>query len=171
MSDRPQYGEYATPEEQAAASGVPLVPTPLAPPIAGTALPVPPPPGAVATTRPRWDSILTTVLLALGAYTVVSSFLDTSAVGESFRVTFTQFGFGEFTSTDAANRMGLVVACVQLVAYIITVALSMRSIRRNKVTFAIPLIAGVITTIVCALLLMSVVVNDPAYLTWIESQR
>ena len=168
MTDRPQYGEYATPEEQAAASGVPA---PLAPPVPGTALPVPPPPGVVASTRPRWDSILTTVLLALGAYTVVSSFLDMSAIGESFQTTFAQFGFGDFTSIDAANRMGLVVAFIQLGAYVITVALSMRSIRRNRVTFAIPLIAGVVTAIVCGLLLMSVVVNDPAYLTWIESQR
>ena len=167
MSERPQYGEFATPEEQAAASGVPA---PLAPPVPGTAVRVAPPLDAPRQ-RPRWDSILTTVLLALGAYTVITSFIDTSAIGEAFATTFRQFEFGEFSSFDAASRMALVVAFVQLVAYVVTVALSLRSARQNRVTFAIPLIAGVVTTVVCALLLMSVVVNDPAYLTWVESQQ
>lgn len=167
MTERPQYGEFATPEEQAQASGVPAR---LSPPVPGTAVGAPPPTDA-SRVRPRWDSILTTVLLALGAYTVITSFIDTSAIGEAFATTFTQFEFGEFSSFDAANRMALVVAFVQLAAYALTVALSLRSARQNRVTFVIPLVAGVVTTIVCALLLMSVVINDPAYLTWVESQR
>ena len=170
MTERPQYGEFATPEEQAAASGVPVVPAPLAPPVPGTAVRAAPPHDAPRQ-RPRWDSILTTVLLALGAYSVITSFIDTSAIGEAFATTFQQFEFGEFSSFDAANRMALVVAFVQLGAYVITVALSLRTARQNRVTFFIPLLAGVITTVVCALLLMSVVVNDPAYLTWVESQQ
>lgn len=170
MTERPQYGEFATPEEQAEASGVPFAPAPLAPPVPGTAVRATPPAG-VPLVRPRWDSIVTTVLLALGAYTVITSFIDTAAIGEAFATTFRQFEFGEFSSFEAANRMALVVAFVQLGAYVLTVALSLRSARQNRLTFVIPLVAGVVTTIVCALLLMSVVVNDPAYLSWVESQQ
>jgi len=170
VTERPQYGEFATPEEQAAASGVPLAPAALAPPVPGTAVRAAPPLGAPRQ-RPRWDSVLTPILLALGAYTVVTSFVDTAAIGEAFATTFRQFEFGEFSSFDAAERMALVVAFVQLAAYVLTVFLSLRSIRQNRTTFAIPLVAGVVTTVVCALLLMSVVVNDPAYLTWVESQQ
>jgi hypothetical protein len=169
VTERPQYGEYATPEEQAAASGF-GAPPPLAPPIPGTAVRAAPPVDAPRV-RPRWDSIITTVLLALGAYTVITSFIEMSAIGEAFATTFEQLGVGGFSSFDAVNRMALIVAFVQLAAYVATVALSLRSARQNRITFAIPLIAGVATTFVCALLIMSVVVNDPAYLSWVESQQ
>nr|WP_262927701.1 DUF6264 family protein [Microbacterium sp. NIBRBAC000506063] len=77
MSDtrpRPQFGEYATPEQQRAAMGLP--PETVAPAPALAPEPVAPSDGAASAPpkpRRRWDRFLTFALLAYGLITVISA--------------------------------------------------------------------------------------------------
>ena len=89
MSSRPQYGELASAEEQAAARGIPAEAVVLPPPVPGTATFVaPPPPGVAAPElstvprRPRlWDSLLTTLFTTVWFLAVFSTFADFANLG------------------------------------------------------------------------------------------
>ena len=173
MSDRPrpEYGEYATPEEQSAASGVPHTPPPLAPPVPGTQIrTAAPPEGQVAAPR-SWDRVLTTAFLAYGAVTLVSRFLTLDTTGQNLKESLATVGFVGFSSIEQINAVALTSALIELVILALTVAISLRRLRSGKITFFIPLIAGVLATVIMAMIFMPIVVADPAYLTWAESLR
>ena len=171
MSDRPrpEYGEYATPEEQSEASGVSLEKQ-LPPPVAGTQVRVAPPLGE--TVAPRgWDRVITTAFLAYGAFTLFTRFLTLDSTGESLKQSLASVGFTGFDSVAQINEVALTSAIVELGILAIAVMLSVRRLRSGKITFFIPLIAGVLATVIMAMIFMPIVVADPAYLTWAESLR
>ena len=173
MSDRPRpkYGEYATPEEQSAASGVPHTPPPLAPPVPGTQIrTAAPPAGQVAAPR-SWDRVLTTAFLAYGAVTLVYRFLTLDTTGQNLKEDLASIGFSGFNSIAQINAVALNAALVELIIFAVTVMIALRRLRSGKLTFFIPLIAWVLVGIAMAAIFMPIVVADPAYLTWAESFR
>jgi len=172
MAERPQYGEYATPEEVAAAFGTPPAPpkhVELPPPVAGTAVRAAPPAGVVVD-RP-WNRILTTILIALGAYRTVTSFFSLNSEGDNLATSLESVGFTGFTSIDEINQLAMTSAVLQVVFLGLAVVISMRLLRAGRISFWVPLVAAFICWVVIASLYMGVIVNDPAYATWVESQR
>ena len=163
---RPQYGEYATPEDQAAAMGMPERVTPTAPleqapPVAAT-----PYPGAgVATARtPRtWDRVLTIILLALGAYTVVNYFDTFANLGRVLTETFVASGYEAFQSVDLANQLGVVANIVVMSLFALTALLTIASLRAKRITFWIPLVGGVLAFIAVVVIMAFIVVADPSF--------
>jgi hypothetical protein len=173
VSERPQYGEFATPEEQSAASGIPVT---LPAPVAGTAVPIAPPAGAstlpgVAPAPRPWDRILTVAMLAYGGYSVVSLFFSIDSVGQVLQEQLTTIGFDGFTLFDEISRVALIGAFIQLAFLAVAIVASLRSLRAGRVTFWIPLTAGVVSSVIVGVLFMSVILSDPAYLTWVESRQ
>jgi len=167
---RPEYGEYATPEEQSEASGVPHTPPQLPPPVVGTQVRAAPPTGHTAAPR-GWDRIITTAFLAYGAFTLLSRFLTLDSTGQALKESLASVGFTGFDSVAQINEVALTSAIIELGILAITVLISVRRLRSGKITFFIPLIAGILATIVMALIFMPIVMADPAYLTWAESLR
>jgi hypothetical protein len=176
-SGRPQYGEYATPEQQAAAMGVTYQPTPTSPPPAVVPAYGPSPTGGpvvrVQQSR-RWDLFLTALLLAYGIYNVVAGlfqYSDFTGVAQTF---FSSQGIGTFTSQHPglASKLGLTINVVDVVLYVIVVVAAVTLLRRGKVAFWVPLVGGVIALIVSAVCLMTLLFSDPsfaAYLTKLGS--
>ncbi len=166
---RPQYGEYATPEEQRARIAQPdaaLVyePAPVteevAPP-AGAAVAAPPA-AEVRRSHPV-DRIVTFALLAYGLVNVISSFsamVDYAAYADTM---FRLLGVDAELSDPAAGRpWGIAAACLLAAGWLITAAVAWASLRRGRLTWWIPLVGGIVFTFASAMLMLVPIMNDPA---------
>ena len=159
---RPQFGEYATPEEQRARlqEAAPAVAV-----TAGSAIPNPAPaPAAAAQTRAHTvDRVVAVSLLAYGLLNVLSSFpafLDYAAYAETM---LAMLGVDAELSDPAAGRpWGVAAALVLAVGWLATAALSIWSMRRGRLTWWIPLVGGVVFTSIAGALMAVPLMNDPA---------
>lgn len=174
---RPQYGEYATPEEQRARIAQPDVglvyePAPVidAAPASAPAAPHPAPaqqqggPAGIETRRSRpVDRIVTFALLAYGLVNVISAFpalIDyTPYVDTMFRVLGVE---AELADPAAGRPWGLAAAIVLAVGWLITAAVSWVSLRRGRLSWWIPLVGGVVFTFASSMLVLVPIMNDPA---------
>jgi len=168
MSDqRPQYGELATPEEQRRAAGLP--PLNEVAPVAAE-----PAPSAVGGAAPASgprntvDRFATIALLAYGLVSVVSagaSYLDLPTV---MTQAMKMLGIdGEFTNYASGRLWGTIAAIVLMVGWAATAALSIRRLRRRQITWWLPLVGAVVTTIVSSICIMIPMMGDPAFLEYI----
>lgn len=177
---RPQYGEYASAEEQRArirqpdvtraietgqavsvdAASAPLpTPGPAASPAAGAA-------AATASSGPRpraIDRIVTFALLAYGLVNVISSW---PALFDYVAYTDTMFellGIEATLSDPAAGKpWGVAAALVLAVGWILTAGLSWLNLRRGRLSWWIPLVGGIVFTFASATLVLIPLMNDPA---------
>lgn len=168
MSDprpRPQYGEYATPEEQRAAIKLPTpdpAPAPVEPPRH------PHPPTAPATTvaaRPTRmaDRIVSIALLAYGLFTVVGAvpqLIDFTAFAETWMEVAGVDA--EFTNVDAGRTWGVTAAIVFIVGWLLTAGLSWLSLSRGRITWWIPLVGAIVSFLIVSVCLAVPMVGDPA---------
>lgn len=163
---RPQFGEYATPEEQRARIREPapwqlaaVTPVMTDAPEAGT-----PSMPAVAERRPRpVDRIVTFALLAYGLVNVISSvpaFLDYGAYAETM---LAMLGVDVQLADPAAGKAwGIAAVLVLAIGWCATVAVSVWNLRHNRLTWWIPLVGGVVFTFVAGTLMTVPLMNDPA---------
>jgi len=189
LRPRPEYGEYATPEEQAEAMGIPVTelspdaPTPppgvvvsprtdLAPPRPEDAVPLPPPAAAVARpegTPRRWDSTLSLGLIFFGVYLVGSSFLSLRDLGESMRLSTEQLGYGEFTSIGLADSLGFWLSIIHPVILVITIGITLIRLRRGKLAFFVPVIGGAVGGLLFFAVVLVLFFTDPALAANLQS--
>ncbi|UNK69870.1 DUF6264 family protein [Microbacterium sp. H1-D42] len=189
--DRPQYGEYATPEEQRAAAGLP----PLEPNAAAGApagghptphsqfAPMPPQAPAHHAVAPLgtagsqavsdaparaagpMNRLVTIVLLALGLVNVVSSipgFLDLST---TLSTSLEMLGVeGEFSNFAAARVWGTIAVIVMVVGYAATAWLSFRRLKRGRAAWWLPLVGFVVTMLLVSVCVSVPMMGDPAFI-------
>jgi hypothetical protein len=173
---RPRYGEYATPEEQRARIAQPEVtealsggdsPAPAAPAVMRSPAPSQSRPGAAAaTTATRGsmlDRIATVALLAYGLFIVITS-IPSVADYNSFAATFFETLGSDATLADpsAGRGWGLASALVLGVGWLVTALLSWLNLRAQRISFWIPLVGGVVFTMVASALLIVPLTMDPA---------
>lgn len=194
---RPEYGEYATPEEQrariqqpdatAALSSGQSLDAPAAPPYgaAPTYGSAPPPlqPGAPAPTvppavppasgpahapakpagRPRmFDRVATFALLGYGLFNVLTSIPAFTDYAEYASTLLGVMGVdAEFTDAGAGRGWGMAAAFVLGLGWLLTAALSWLNLRRGRITWWIPLIGGVVFTLLASVLLLVPLFSDP----------
>lgn len=173
--DRPLYGEYATPEEQRLLAGLPPVqaqgehvsPVALAPsPTAPAAAPAGPLPAAP---RPRpADRIVTYALLAYGLINVILtsiSYFDLPAVmNQSMAILGIE---GEFTNLAQGRLWGTIAAIVLVVGWAATAGLSVRRLRTGKLTWWVPLVGAVVTTLLASFCIVVPMMGDPAFMGFV----
>ena len=164
---RPQYGEYATPEEQRARIQQPApwqleaVQAPeVEEPAAGG---IPSPVEQAAPRRRPVDRIVTFALLAYGLVTVIQSFpafLDYGAYAETL---FSMLGIdAEPTDVSAGRGWGIAAAVILAVGWLATAFFSVWSMRLGRLSWWIPLVGGVVFTGIAGTLMALPLVNDPA---------
>lgn len=180
MSDdrpRPQYGEYATPEEQARAAGQTYVPPP---PPEPSAAPVGPPVDRSPFAPPRaWradadeettqpdvplfnrgrfiDRVVTNGLLLIGVFSFIQSFESDLALGTVLKATATSFGITDFTPPEGIDTVGRWMLVINVVLLVASIAVSVVVARRGHVTFYIPLVGFFLFSIAQAILLYTTV--------------
>lgn len=170
MTDqRPQYGEIATLEEQRRAAGLP--PIVEAEPETGT----PPRSAAPEVSSPRRagapvDRFVTIALLAYGLVNVVVtalSYLDFStAMNEVMRLMGID---GEFTNYAQGRLWGTIAALVLAVGWSVTAYLSIRRLRRGRLTWWVPVAGAFVTTIVASICVAIPMMGDPAFVEFLSS--
>lgn len=169
---RPQFGEYATPEEQRARIRQPGVAEALAAgsveePVAPVA-PVPVGSERVAvdpTVHARgrlMDRILTIGLLVYGLFNVVTSipaFVDYAKYAETI---LAMLGTDATLADPAAGRpWGIAAAILLAVGWFVTAGLSWLAYARGRVTWWIPLVGGIVFTFASAILMTVPLMSDP----------
>jgi hypothetical protein len=173
---RPQYGEYATPEEQRARIAKPDVslvyepspvldesPAPAAAPATRAARAAGPGAAAEVPRSRSVDRIVAFALLAYGLVNVISSFpalIDFEAYADTM---FGLLGVDATLTDPAAGRpWGIAAAIVLAVGWVVTAALTWFAIRRGRLSWWIPLVGGVVFTFASAMLVLVPIMNDPA---------
>ncbi|WP_091034254.1 DUF6264 family protein [Microbacterium oxydans] len=174
MTDqRPQYGELATPEEQRRAAGLPpldeVVVAPPAPPSEGPTAPSPSATAPAARPHPV-DRFVTIALLAYGLVNIIItglSYLDLPTVmNETMKILGIE---GEFTNFAQGRIWGTIAAIVLAVGWSITAALSIRRLRRRRLSWWVP-IAGALATMIVVTICISVpMMNDPAFVAYLST--
>ncbi|HTN56140.1 MAG TPA: DUF6264 family protein [Microbacterium sp.] len=160
--ERPQYGEYASPEEQRVRAGLPPVEQA---PVASAPVPAGPQP-AVRTppSGARAGRMITAMLLGIGLVNVLTSipgFLDLSSTLDQ---TLKMLGLeGSFSNFAAARTWGAVALVVMVVGYAATAWLSVRRIRQARSSWWLPLVGFVVTMLVVSLCISVPMFGDPAF--------
>lgn len=183
---RPQYGEYASPQEQAKiiAKSLPPVPPVLQPRGSQTSVaPVPaapvsaPAPGStpavasapVSRPRRRWDLALSIGLLAYAAVTILAGFSQYSDLPSVLNQVYAQQGIGTFEGTAFAATAGFAINASNLVIYAIVLPLTVAQLRARRIAFWIPLTGGVLAAIITGSLVIAVMLNDPTFTAYVGS--
>lgn len=189
---RPQYGEYATPEEQRAAIRVPAPGAgdgsePGSASVSGSAsagrtppaadasparrhgasgdrhLPPPRPTTSAARPSRTADRVITLILLAYGLVTVASAIPQLWHLAAFAGSWMDLAGIdGTFTNTAQGDLWGRIGVGVFVVGWLVTAALSVRAIARGKLAWWIPLVGAIVTFIVVSVCLTVPLVGDPA---------
>lgn len=181
---RPQFGEYATPEEQArragrtpdAAVGEHVVNTvsPAMPPAPVAPVPAPTIPDSTASAaatagerRPPHPAnrIITLALLGYGLFNVILSVISysdtTSVMNEALSILGAQ---GEFTNHAQGRLWGTIASIVLITGWTLTAAWSVLRLRAGRVSWWVPLVGGVVFTIAASVCLTVPMFGDPAFL-------
>ncbi|SIS06775.1 DUF6264 family protein [Microbacterium sp. RURRCA19A] len=164
---RPQYGEYASPEEQRARIQRPEVTEALeagvapAPESVAEAAPVAP-----RARGPLADRVATLVLLVYGLISVISTItqlLDFPGYAE--RAAQILGVDATYTALSTGYVWGAVASVVYAIGYLLTAALTWRRLRRGRIAFWVPLVGFVATTLVAGVCITIALTADPAFLS------
>lgn len=167
---RPQYGEYATPEEQRARIRQPdmtrLLETGQDPDALGGAAPADPsarPTAGPGLRRGRFaDRVATIALLIYGLVNVVTGIPAMLDYDSYVAAVLQVLGIdGEIADPSAGRPWAIAAALVLAIGWMLTAWLSWRSLARERLTWWIPLVAGIVFTFVSGVLLMVPIVSDP----------
>jgi hypothetical protein len=178
-ADRPQYGEYASPEEQRARAGLPPLNADAAasapPASAPTPAPAMPPARAdVPSTAPARPvgRLVTFVLLGFGLVNVLSSIPQFVNMAATLSESMELLGLeGEFTNFAAARTWGIIAVIVLLAGYAATAWLSFRQLKRNRAAWWIPLVGFIVTMSLVSACIAVVMFSDPAFTAGLLTPR
>ncbi|WP_137843977.1 DUF6264 family protein [Microbacterium sp. 2FI] len=175
---RPAYGEYATPEEQRARikqpdvthaletgqpvdapAGVPAVAAPAPAPATDSAVRA----DAAPPRRRAVDRIVTAALLGYGLISVISSFVAMADYPAYAETLFDIMGVDtQLTDPDAGQVWGTAAGIVLVIGWMLTAALSWLSIRRGRLSWWIPIVGGIVFTLIAGVLMVVPIMTDPA---------
>ncbi|MGK9146528.1 hypothetical protein KXS11_02725 [Plantibacter flavus] len=192
---RPQFGEYATPEEQRASIKEPFdhqraEELGVAPVVPAGQQQVPPaqptlreqtrasaPESPAAPVLPNGrrpvtgDRLATSLLLGLGLVSIIVIMPNLLDLPGLIRPALVQFGVSGYSSDALASAMGILALGLQIALWIGAVVLSSRSLRAGKLTFWIPIVAGVVANIVVVVCIAIAMGADPAFMEYVRSQQ
>lgn len=122
------------------------------------------PRGTAAPTRPgRFaDRVATIALLIFGLYNVVTSVPAMIDYDSYVATLLSVLGVdGELSNPGSGRGWGIAAAAVLMLGWLATAWLSLRNLSRGRLTWWIPLVAGVVFTFVSGVLLTVPIMTDP----------
>ncbi len=166
---RPQYGEYATPEEQRARIRQPAV-DPLTHPAAPPAPvePVAAPATGLSSGR-LIDRVFTFGLLGYGLFSVLTTIPSVVDYGTFAASILQTLGVDATLADPAAGRSwGLAAALVLGVGWVAAAGASWLNLRARRLSFWIPLAAGFLCNVLSSVLLLIPLLSDPTVRSALE---
>jgi hypothetical protein len=123
----------------------------------------------VAVRRPGQANLIVTItLLALGLVNIATSVRSYLDLPGSIQGVYDQLGYGTYTSTGLASSLGIVALALSVVMWLATAAVSALLLRRNRLSWWVPLVGGALQFLAIAIVMMVAVVSDPAFLAYLE---
>lgn len=169
---RPEYGEYATPEEQRSRIQQPDVTEALSAGVAPEPAPIVPTGPAPVAHRPGSpiNRIVTIGLLAAGAVNVVFSVVSYLDILPTIERSMQIMGIpGDFTNVASAQMWGIVAAVALVIGYALTAVRSWRLLKAGRVSWWVPIVGAVITYVIVSTCLAVPLINDPAFTSYVTS--
>lgn len=182
----PQYGEYAPAgwvnpvlaeqeraERQASAAAAEAASSPTTPAVRGAR---PNPTGQRGRTpavakrlgASPGDLLLTMLLLGVGLWTVMGSF-RTGAIASAARRAVEQ-RYTELSDPSALSTAATINLVAAVVVLVLTAWWSVVRLRAGKRTAWVPLLGGVVSTLISTVVFMVVLMHDPAFASWIAQR-
>ena len=177
---RPQYGEYATPQEQAKiiAESLPPVSSLLVPHVTPTSPKVPDAVTRVSTPEPsaprrprRWDFILSAALLGYATINVIAQLVARDTLAAVAKQFFISQGIGDYTPTALAASLGNALNVITLALFLLTVLVTVWTLRRGRVAFWVPIAGGALAIIVAIVFVVILLQADPAFTAYLDRTR
>jgi hypothetical protein len=158
---RPKYGEYATPQAQAEAMGLPTPANAGVPAAAGA---VPATPVVTRVRQPgQVNVIATVVLLAIGLLNIATSFSSYLDLPATIQSVYSRLDYGTYTSIALASSLGVVVAVLSVLIWISTAAVSALLLKRHRLAWWVPVAGAGLLFVVVAIVMTVAVLSDPAF--------
>lgn len=152
------------------ASGMPLLPRGDSHPASG---PVRPLYGSVrragAAGSHRWDLVLTLILLAIGLADLITSMPEYLHMSQTLDDVYHQLGV---TATPEANSAsaGLALILIRIVLWLLAAGFSAWRLRVGRLSFWIPLLGAVLSYVAVVIVMITVVLSDPAFQTFLQTR-
>lgn len=172
---RPQFGEYATAEEQRARIQRPEVTEALEAGVAPQQTPQPQPAPAAdapagfpapASRGARVDRIVTFGLLFYGLFSVVTTIVQLLDFPEYAERGAQMLGVtATFTNLSAGYVWGAAAALVYGVGWLLTAVVTWRRLRRGRIAFWVPLVGFVATALIAGICVTMALVGDAQFMT------
>ena len=163
---RPQYGEYATPEEQRSRIRQPDASWAIQTGQTSAAPAAAPTPGSAASAQrrgPVLDRVITTVLLALGLFNVITTVPGLFAFDVQLQAVLELVGVNTKIADPAGTRQwGMIAGIVMIAGFAATAFFTWLWARKGRVAFWIPLVGAIVTTIAMSACVNVPLMNDPA---------
>ncbi len=162
---RPQFGEFATPEEQRAAIAVPdaltsAEPVPVAPD--RDAVPARAPEAVASTERPPADRFVSWALLGLGLFNILTSTAALFDLPSAINSFFAADDLGGYGPVAAGRTLGIVALLITVVLWVVAFRLVQRRVLLRRSSWWIPIIAGVVANLVVLVCVGAAMMIDPA---------
>lgn len=163
---RPQYGEYATPEQQASAAGLPYQPP--APDAAARVNAAPPAsetPVSPTPVKPAYpgDRLGTLFLLGIGVFTLLQSLPEYLSYSTALNAIDKQIGIGAFPLVALADKVGIGLLVVHVLLFLLTVWWALRTLARGKRAFYIPLVGFAVFAVIYSVVIAVLIHADPTF--------
>lgn len=155
----PQYGEYASPEEQAKAMGAAAWPAPQ-----------PAEPAPVPRVRSSRDMVITVTLLGIGLVWVLLSIPGAADLPATLNRTYELQGYtGTYGPVELASTLGLLMNISSIVVWAITCAVSIAMLRRHRRAVYVPIIGAVVAGAIALALTLVAMLSDPGLIAYVNS--
>ncbi|SFN97587.1 DUF6264 family protein [Mycetocola miduiensis] len=176
MSDaprpRPEFGEYATPEEQRKAIKVPLDDAESVPVESQQSptshITVQGGPTSKAPVGRATDRLATMSLLGIGLLTILLTLPALINLPNSINTAFAQLELGNYTSTALGSTLGWTALAISLVLWGLAAWLSFRALGKGRVAWWIPLVFGVVANIAVFICIAIAMAGDPAFSEYVN---
>ncbi|NEM90646.1 DUF6264 family protein [Galbitalea soli] len=189
---RPQYGEYASPREQAAARGLPWPPATepttreaSSPSAWGETLRQEPGSGMPGAGRPAGhplpartplssaglfaDRLVTGFLLALATINTVTGIGPLLSIGDAINPALRALKYPVLPHPEQLLGYGIALVVVSVVVYLATVLLAVRRTRRGRRAFWVPLLGFVVYFLATVAVMIVIVATDEQFAALLRS--
>lgn len=122
----------------------------------------------IAEARRRTDRFSTYILLGVGLFSVLSTAPSLLQLPKMLTQAYGQFGMGEYTNTELATTIGWVILIVYAGLWVVALLLSLRRLAARKTTWWVPFVIGVVANLIYLILLTVAMVNDPAFMQYVN---
>jgi hypothetical protein len=174
---RPQFGELAPPgwvwHPPADADRLDTArkpepeaeqPEPSTAPVFGPAGPRPQAQAGAATGTPTWNLTLTVLLGVFGFFGMSYSIATLQAIPASMQLLHSTNGLGEYTPAPIVGTLVLVGSILMAAVWVVSAAVSAWLLIKRRLSFWVPLVAGVVAMVALLIFAGAVLATDPVLL-------